>query len=112
MTVSPIVSEPSGLLKELAEQCVADTDRWFGDKDVNNLPFMVLALCGETGELANLIKKVERGSLPFEEAVEDIREETVDVFTYLLNVAGLLGMDLEHAYRMKRYRNETRFGGK
>jgi dCTP diphosphatase len=73
---------------------------------------MTLALAGEVGELANLIKKIERGSLNFNDAKVqfEVHMETTDVFIYLLNIAGLLRIDLEAAYRVKRAENERRFG--
>lgn len=97
------------LLKNLAQECVEDTERWFGDKDVNNLPFMALALAGEVGEVANLVKKIERGSVELGEVADNLDEEIVDVFTYLLNIAGLRGLDLHQGYKNKRALNELRF---
>lgn len=103
------MTDEQSLLKDLADQCMDDTDRWFPEANVNNLPFMVLALCGEAGELANLVKKVERGSISLADAEKHIDEEIIDVFTYLLNIAGLRGLDLLQAYRNKRNINELRF---
>ena len=41
-----------------------------------------LALCGEAGELANIIKKVLRGDRTLEEARADILKEVADVICY------------------------------
>jgi len=98
-----------GMLSYLAKECKEDTDRWF--PNTNKLPFMALAMAGEVGEVANWIKKVERGSHTLEEVREALSEEVVDVFIYLLNIAGLLELDLEEGYYAKRIKNEERFGG-
>lgn len=101
------------LLAHLANQCIQDSERWFGDTGATHkdLGFLVLALAGEVGELANIVKKVERGSLSVRDPKvrHDIVMETTDVFVYLLNVAALLNIDLERTYHMKRAENEKRF---
>jgi NTP pyrophosphatase (non-canonical NTP hydrolase) len=70
-----------------------------------------LALAGEVGELANIIKKVERGSLSFSDAKvrHHIAMELTDVYVYLLCLAGILQIDLEKAYDVVRMNNEHRF---
>ena len=101
------------LLEFLARQCLEDSERWFGDapKKVHySLSFLTLCLSGEVGEAANVIKKVERGSVTFvEEVKEAYTMEIVDAFVYLLNIAGVLGIDLEEKYYEKRAFNEERF---
>jgi NTP pyrophosphatase (non-canonical NTP hydrolase) len=73
---------------------------------------MVLGLCGEVGELANLIKKIERGDLSWEDpAVRwQVVSELADVYTYTLITSVLAGIDLEKAYERKRVENEQRWG--
>lgn len=101
----------SGVLHTIARQCVADSKRWFPET-AEALPFTALALCGEVGELANIVKKVARGSLNIKDAKtrNDLVGEMADVFTYLELMAGILGVDLELAYNIKRIENERRFG--
>lgn len=94
-------------LQQASKQCYEDTEKWF--PHVNNLGFMALALCGEAGELANLVKKVERGSVDADVVEVEMVEEVADVFTYLLNIAAILGMDLEQEFNRKRSINEKRF---
>jgi len=99
-------------LEELERQALDDSNRWFGDvRAAQFLSHHVLALCGEVGELANLVKKIERGSLDGRTAQVqyDLAMETTDVFVYLLNIAGLLGIDLEKTNQIKRAQNEKRF---
>lgn len=102
-------NKPEGTLVRLAKQCQADSEKWF--PDANHIPHHVLALCGEVGELANIVKKIERGSLdPKEAGVQyNLAMELTDVFIYVLNLAGLMHIDLEITYMMKRSENEKRF---
>lgn len=93
-------------------QCVEDSKRWFGDSYAHdNVPHHTLALAGEVGELANIIKKIERGSLSIKDAKvrHHIAMEMADIYVYLLNLAGLMHIDLERAYDLVRSQNETRF---
>jgi NTP pyrophosphatase (non-canonical NTP hydrolase) len=73
-----------------------------------------VSLCGEVGEVANWVKKIDRGDVKLEDALtqHELREEIADVFIYLLNLAGLLNVDLYKAYCEKRAINEKRWGGK
>jgi NTP pyrophosphatase (non-canonical NTP hydrolase) len=104
--------QSSGVLPMLSQQAVEDSHRWFPTQDPLGLPFYTLALAGEVGELANIIKKVERGSLDWQDAKVRFAAnmETTDVFIYLLIIAGLMQIDLEAAYNVKRQLNEQRFG--
>jgi len=96
-------------LVELAKQCQEDSAKWF--PDANNLVHHSLALAGEVGEFCNIIKKVDRGSLSFSEAKVryDLAMEITDVFIYVLNIAGLMHIDLEKTYMIKRTENNHRF---
>lgn len=41
-----------------------------------------LAICGEAGELANLIKKVRRGDFPLESVRQEVLKEIADIISY------------------------------
>lgn len=113
------------LIRQLQDQCLADSKKWFpavsaspneygevGEADlIKALVHHTLSMCGETGEVANLVKKIERGDrdLRNELTAFDLRDEVTDVFIYLLNIAGLLQMDLLKEYLRKRTANEKRF---
>jgi NTP pyrophosphatase (non-canonical NTP hydrolase) len=63
--------------------------------------FLVLALCGEVGELANMVKKVWRDDVDLD---EEIREEIADIRVYLELVAdayGIAGSKLDDAVENK-----------
>jgi len=95
----------------IVEQCMSDSERWF-PKVSHNLAFDVLALAGEVGELANIVKKIERGSLDRRSAAvrREMVMEATDVYIYLMNIFGVLGVDPEKSYQLKRAENEQRFG--
>src|SRR3954462_3665178 len=97
----------------LVRQCQEDSQRWFPGTTQDNLPFLVLALAGEVGELANVVKKIVRGSLdPQDAAVKrQLDMETTDCLVYLLNIFGVLNVDPKRAYDNVRQLNEVRFGG-
>lgn len=52
-----------------------------------------LAICGEAGELANHIKKVERGEGTYESATREILFEVADVMTYCFLLMSYYGVD-------------------
>lgn len=98
------------LLVSLRDQCVRDSNIWFPGQS-QTLMHHTLALCGEVGELANIVKKIDRGSLTLESEIvrHDLESETADVLIYLLNVFGLLEVDPLKAYMTKRTFNDKRF---
>lgn len=98
-------------LVEMALQCVSDSERWFPDAS-HDVGHHVLSMIGEVGEFANILKKIQRGSLDSKEAMvqHELAMELTDVFIYLLNIAGLMRINLAAAYEHKRQINEQRFG--
>jgi len=101
----------TGVLNDMAAQCLEDSERWFGDVGTNNIVHHTLGMCGEVGEFANLVKKVDRGSLDLGDAItrNQLAQELTDTFVYMLNLAGLLKIDLEKVYTVVRSQNEHRF---
>ena len=76
------------------------------------LEYLTNALAGEVGEATNLVKKVVRsvvygrGDLRLDDVRQELAEEITDIFTYLLTIAGLLGLDLEKTYLQKLEKNK------
>lgn len=68
------------------------------------------AVTGELGELANLIKKIERGDMTLDEARQDVADELADVVTYLDILAFRCGVDLGRATMEKFNRVSERVG--
>ena len=73
------------------------------------LLYIALALAGEVGELANVVKKIERGDISYAEALILLEEEAADVFIYLLKLSYQTGIDLEKAFVNKQQANAVRF---
>lgn len=114
MSTGPRIEPPSHLA-EMSRTAGMDSKRWFPDKVKSDtyLIHLVLGLCGEAGELANLLKKLDRGDLNLNNAKArmEMGFEGADVFTYLLCIFDELGLDLEKVYYAKRRANEQRFNG-
>ena len=97
--------------------CLEDSERYFGDVNgprgdvARDVLHHILALCGEAGEVANLAKKADRGDYDPHSAVfiHDLAMELADVFIYMLNICGLIRVDLEAAFYAKRDYNHARF---
>ncbi|MBD3155970.1 MAG: hypothetical protein GF368_04945 [Candidatus Aenigmarchaeota archaeon] len=110
-------------LKELQQFQVNFDKKYFGkywadkgdiDQKISFLKDMTIALTGELGEFANIIKKVSRdrknlGSKPSKERTEKLKEELIDCFIYLIILSNILEMDIEKEYLQKTKLNEKRF---
>ena len=73
-----------------------------------------IALAGEVGEFANILKKAMRhyestGELPNSETYEGLKEELVDVFIYVVKISLALGLDLAEGYYDKMKINDKKF---
>lgn len=68
------------------------------------------AVLGELGELANLIKKVERGDITLDACREEIAKECADVACYLDILSYRLGVDLGAAIMSKFNQVSVRVG--
>ena len=93
------------------KQSRQDSLRWFPEVS-DNLAHHTMALAGEVGEFANLVKKIERGSLNIQDAAVrlQLRNEATDIYIYLLTVCGIINVDVSQAYPIVRAQNEKRFG--
>lgn len=101
-------------LNSLVQECKEDSDRFFPSFNRANgtwglVKHHTIGLAGEVGEFANLIKKIDRGSLNFAATREELGSELVDVLIYLCDLAAILNVDLEKEYAAKREFNERRF---
>lgn len=66
--------------------------------DAEVLNFLALAICGEAGELANLVKKMWRGD---DVDPAQIRDELADIRIYLEHICQHLNFDLDQACQRK-----------
>jgi NTP pyrophosphatase (non-canonical NTP hydrolase) len=110
---------PTGenLLQQLVKQCGRDSHKYFPivlsaqGAPYGRLFHDALACAGEIGELVEIVKKIDRGSLQFDnEGVKAALEtEAVDVFIYLMNIFHDLDIDPLKAFLKKRDFNNERF---
>ena len=78
-------------------------------EDYSGLLHGTLGLVGEAGEVANLVKKFDRGDFSFEELLDQLQGELADVLIYLFKLSYQSGIDLEQAFLDKLSLNRLRF---
>ena len=73
----------------------------YPNKD-NNFVYPVLGLCGESGEIAEKIKKVIRdeAGVVSEQKKEEIKKELGDVLWYISQIATELGLSLDAVVKL------------
>jgi NTP pyrophosphatase (non-canonical NTP hydrolase) len=100
-------------INAIVDQCAEDSARWFPQVHMEKVPSLihhVLALAGEVGELANIVKKIDRGDFTLVDAQDEMEKEVADIMIYLANIAAVLQMNLASAVADKTAFNERRFG--
>lgn len=68
-----------------------------------------IGLAGEVGELANLVKKFDRGDFPFAKLISELPGELADILIYVIKISYQSGINLEAAMLEKLEENEIRF---
>ncbi|MCX6743813.1 MAG: nucleotide pyrophosphohydrolase [Candidatus Parcubacteria bacterium] len=106
-------------LKQITEFQKDFDKRHFGEMKMTpeRLLYLMACLSGETGELANLVKKYYREKVQNYKITTDegrdfsnlMKGELVDVFIYVLILSYLLEVDLEKEFFNKKKNNEERF---
>lgn len=99
---------------EIRELNKARQLEWDGDTQFSML-FFSNAMCGEAGEVANVVKKLERArlGLPGSEATkEDLADELADVLTYVDLLANRAGINLGDAWVKKFNKVSDKYGMK
>src|SRR5260370_31249570 len=76
-------------LEEIQKQCIEDTKEWFPEL-YYDMGFLTLALAGEVGELANLVKKIIRGTHDAMALKPFADTEPIHSFIYLLTIFAVL----------------------
>lgn len=91
---------------------------WIGEGNINweidFLKDMTIALTGELGEFANVIKKINRdkktlGEDPSKDLMVKLKDELTDCFIYLVILSNILKMDIEKEFLKKTDFNNKRF---
>lgn len=76
--------------------------------DEEKIKFYCMGLFGEIGEVANLVKK--RWRSVSSTSYDDINEELMDVFIYLILLMDSTGFDLEKEYQKNINKLNARWG--
>jgi len=98
---------------------------WVPDKNeftsvLNTINKDIIGIVGELGEFSNIIKKInllsdsnntEAANLKFENERENLAEEIIDVFIYLMRIMDCLNIDVESEYIEKLQFNRDKFKG-
>jgi NTP pyrophosphatase (non-canonical NTP hydrolase) len=79
------------------------------ESNLYELEHLLVCLVGELGEFANILKKVRRGDFSLSSVKDELDEELVDVFIYLIKIAGQFNVDLETGYENKMLKNASKF---
>lgn len=93
---------------KLYKHIVAHMKHPFSEPGPERLRFMVLALCGEAGELANYVKKEWRGDDLDDEWQKKVTSEVADIGNYIFMIAEILGLDLPQIMLNKLIEVENR----
>jgi len=91
-----------------SREAFSDNVDWFPNL-AEDVVHHALGLAGEAGEVANVVKKYDRGTMTREKMIAELEQELPDVLTYLFSIAGMFGINLEEAYDSKRQFNDNRF---
>lgn len=79
------------------------------ETNIEPLEHLIVCMLGEFGEFSNLVKKVKRGDFSLTEVKEQINEEFIDIFIYLIKVANQLDINIEDEYLKKMLKNKSKF---
>lgn len=80
------------------------------DKNIEVLEHLIVCMLGEFGEFSNIVKKIKRGDYCLLEKKDELDEEFVDVFIYMIKMANQLDINIEETYLKKMKKNEEKFG--
>lgn len=86
--------------------------REWGGSEEADLPFRMIEVCGEVGELAEAVKKylrAERGILGSTATMEDIEDEVGDVVISLTLLCEQIGISLGKAVIRKFNKTSTKY---
>jgi NTP pyrophosphatase (non-canonical NTP hydrolase) len=79
------------------------------DDNLDMMKFLIIALTGEVGEAANIVKQIVRGDFTINDKKSELAEEISDIFIYTLKLAYQMDIDLEKEYLKKLEKNQERF---
>ena len=86
-----------------------DWNKPIDENSIHILEFLIIALTGEVGKTANIIKKIIRGDFKLQEKKDEIAEEIIDIMIYIIKLSYQLNIDIEKEYLSKMEKNNERF---
>lgn len=84
-------------------------DEPINQSNLEMLQYLIICTLGELGETSNIIKKIVRGDFKLEEVKDDLSEEIIDVFIYIIKLSYQLNIDIEREFLKKLNKNKKRF---
>lgn len=106
---------PMSTIDDFTRSIVENSERWFPNAYVTPEQAIltnVLGIAGEGGEIADEYKKFVRGSLTWDELVDKLNEESIDLMHYLFQLWHFNKTNVANEYGKKTIVNEHRFGTK
>ena len=79
------------------------------EDNIDPLEHLIVCMLGEFGEFSNIIKKVKRGDFTLSEKKDEIDEEFIDMFIYMIKIANQLEINIEKEYLTKMKKNKKKF---
>lgn len=84
-------------------------DEPINESNLEMLQYLVICTVGELGEVSNIVKKVSRGDFNLDYVKNELSEEIIDVFIYIIKLAYQLNIDIENEFLKKLEKNKQRF---
>lgn len=86
-----------------------DFNEYINDKNIEPLEHLIVCMLGEFGEFSNIVKKIKRGDFNLSEKKDELSEEFIDIFIYLIKISNQLNINIEDEYFKKMKKNEKKF---
>lgn len=79
------------------------------ENNLDALEHLIVCLVGEIGEFSNIVKKIRRGDFQLQQKKDELDEELIDMFIYLIKISNQMDIDLENGFLRKLEKNKDRF---
>ena len=78
--------------------------------NIEVLEHLIVCMLGEFGEFSNIVKKIKRGDFNLFDKKDELNEEFIDIFIYMIKISNQLGINIEEAYlkKMKKMKKNLR----
>lgn len=79
------------------------------NENIDVLEHLIVCMLGEFGEFSNIVKKIKRGDFSLLDKKDELDEEFIDIFIYMIKISNQLGINIEETYLKKMKKNEEKF---